>query len=100
MDINARIAKIVEGRTAELVALRRKLHEHPELAFEEHETAKAVAAFLSKVGIKFKSGVGKTGVVAVIEGSRPGPTIGIRADMDALPILEQTGLPFASKTPG
>ena len=100
MDINARIAKIVEGRTAELIALRRKLHEHPELAFEEHETAKAVAAFLSKVGIKFKSGVGKTGVVAVIEGSRPGPTIGIRADMDALPILEQTGLPFASKTPG
>jgi amidohydrolase len=100
MDINARITKIVEARTQELIALRRKLHEHPELAFEEHETAKAVAAFLSKVGIKFKSGVGKTGVVAVIEGSRPGPTIGIRADMDALPILEQTGLPFASKVPG
>ena len=52
MDINARIAKIVESRTAELVALRRKLHEHPELAFEEHETAKAVTAFLGKLGIK------------------------------------------------
>src|SRR5260221_7969125 len=100
MDINARIAKIVEGRTAELIALRRKVREHRELAFEEHETGKAVAAFRSNVGIKSKSGVGKTGVVAVIEGSRPGPTIGIRADMDALPILEQTGLPFASKTPG
>src|SRR5436190_8798461 len=100
MDINARIAKIAESRTQELIALRRKLHEHPELAFEEHETAKAVAAFLTKLGIKFRTGVGKTGIVAVIEGSKPGPTIGIRADMDALPIHEQTGLPFASKTPG
>src|SRR3989440_2099200 len=100
MDINARIAKIAESRTQELIALRRKLHEHPELAFEEHETAKAVGAFLTKLGIKFRAGVGKTGVVAVIEGAKPGPTIGIRADMDALPIHEQTGLPFASKTPG
>ena len=100
MDINARIAKIVESRTAELVALRRKLHEHPELAFEEHETAKAVTAFLGKLGIKFRSGVGKTGVVAVVEGAKPGKTVGIRADMDALPIHEQTGLPFASKLPG
>src|SRR4051812_28629553 len=100
MDINARITKIVEARTQELIALRRKLHEHPELAFEEHETAKAVGAFLTKLGIKFRGGVGKTGLVAVIEGAKPGPTIGIRADMDALPILEQTGLPFASKRPG
>jgi len=100
MDINARITKIVEARTQELIALRRKLHEHPELAFEEHETAKAVTGFLGRLGIKFRTGVGKTGVVAVIEGAKPGPTIGIRADMDALPIHEQTGLPFASKTPG
>src|SRR3989440_10401534 len=100
MDINARIAKIAESRTQELIALRRKLHEHPELAFEEHETAKAVTAFLSKLGVKFRSGVGKPGVVAVIEGTKPGPTIGIRADMDALPIHEETGLPFASKVPG
>src|SRR5436853_6724356 len=97
MDLNQRIATLVEKRTSELVALRRQLHQHPELAFEEHETAKAVAAFLSKLGIKFKSGIGKTGIVAVVEGARPGPTVGIRADMDALPIHEQTGLPFASK---
>src|SRR5438128_6393781 len=100
MDIDARIAKIVESRTAELVALRRKLHQHPELAFEEHETAKAVRAFLDRLGIRYRAGVGKTGVIAVIEGAKPGATVGIRADMDALPILEQTGLPFASKVPG
>ena len=100
MDIHARIAQIVETRTQELVALRRQLHQHPELAFEEHETAKTVAAFLSKLGIKFRSGIGKTGVVAVIDGAKPGRTVGIRADMDALPILEQTGLAFASKVPG
>jgi amidohydrolase len=100
MDINARIAKIVEARTKELIALRQQLHQHPELAFEEHETAKAVTGFLSKLGIKFRTGIGKTGVVAVIDGAKPGKTVGIRADMDALPILEQTGLPFASKVPG
>jgi amidohydrolase len=100
MDINARIARIADSRTQELVALRRQLHQHPELAFEEHETAKAVAGFLSRLGVKYKSGVGKTGIVALIEGAKPGPTIGIRADMDALPIHEETGLPFASKLPG
>src|SRR5262249_33490387 len=100
MDINGPIAAAADKRTRELVALRRELHQHPELAFEEHETAKAVAAFLSKLGIRCKSGVGRTGVVAVIEGARPGRTVGLRADMDALPILEQTGLPFASKVPG
>ena len=100
MDLQSRITTIVEKRTAELVSLRRKLHEHPELAFEEHETARAVGEYLSRQGIKFKSGIGKTGIVAVVEGAKPGPTLGIRADMDALPILEQTGLPFASKVQG
>ncbi len=100
MDINGRIAASTERWTPELVALRKTLHQHPELAFEEHETAKAVTTFLTKLGIPFRAGVGKTGVVAVLEGSAPGRTIGIRADMDALPILEETGLPFASKIAG
>ena len=100
MDINARIGQLVEARTKELVALRRQLHQHPELAFEEHETAKAVSGFLAKLGVKFRTGVGKTGVVALIDGAKPGNTVGIRADMDALPIVEQTGLPFASQVPG
>jgi amidohydrolase len=100
MDVGGRIARVVEARTHELVALRRRLHQHPELAFEEHETAKAVAAFLTKLGVQCRTAVGKTGIVALIEGAKPGRTVGIRADMDALPILEQTGLAFASQVPG
>ena len=100
MDIDRRIADIAARLTPELVALRKHLHQHPELAFEEHETAKAVAAFLRKAGIPFKAGVGKTGIVALLEGAGEGPTIGIRADMDALPIHEQTGLGFASQVAG
>jgi amidohydrolase len=100
MEINQRIAQLAEGLVPELVALRRRMHEHPELAFEEHETAKAVGEFLKKLRIPFRAGVGKTGIVAVLEGSAPGRTIGVRADMDCLPIHEATGLPFASKLPG
>jgi amidohydrolase len=100
MDINQRIGRIAARLTPELSELRKQLHQHPELAFEEHETAKAVSAFLSRLGVPFRTGIGKTGIVAVLEGSAPGRTIGIRADMDALPIHEQTGLPFASKIPG
>jgi amidohydrolase len=100
MEINQRLTRIADRLTPQLVALRKQLHQHPELAFEEHETAKAVAEFLKKLGIPFRSGVGKTGIVAVLEGSGPGRTIGIRADMDALPIHEQTGLAFASKISG
>jgi amidohydrolase len=100
MDANSRIAEIAARLAPELGALRQRLHQHPELAFEEHETAKAVTHFLKQLGLSVKTGVGKTGVVAVLEGARPGRTIGIRADMDALPIHEQTGLPFASKLPG
>jgi amidohydrolase len=100
MDANSRIAEIAARLAPELVGLRKRLHQHPELAFEEHETAKAVTHFLKQLGLSVKTGIGKTGVVAVLEGARPGRTIGIRADMDALPIHEQTGLPFASKLPG
>lgn len=100
MEINRRIAGVAERLTPELVALRKQLHQHPELAFEEHETSKAVSAFLTKLGIPFRAGIGKTGIVALLEGKAPGRTIGIRADMDALPIHEATGLPFASKIPG
>src|SRR5688572_3854091 len=100
MDLNRRIAAIAERITPQLVELRKQLHQHPELAFEEHETAKAVGSYLKKLGIPFRAGVGKTGIVALLEGSSPGRTIGIRADMDALPIHEETGLPFASKIAG
>jgi amidohydrolase len=100
METHQRLERIVEGLTPQLVGLRKQLHQHPELAFEEHETAKAVAAFLGNLKIPFRTGIGKTGVVATLEGARPGRTIGIRADMDALPIHEQTGLAFASRVQG
>jgi amidohydrolase len=100
MDTDQRIAAITERLTPRLAALRKQLHQHPELAFEEHETANAVAQFLKDLGIPFRAGVAKTGVVGVLEGSGPGRTIGLRADMDALPIHEQTGLAFASKRAG
>ena len=84
----------------ELIALRRTIHAHPELAFEEHETAKRVQAFLARLAIPCRTGIGGTGIVALLEGGKPGPTIAIRADMDALPMSEPASLPFASKIPG
>lgn len=83
----------------ELVRLRRTIHQNPELGFEVYQTAGLVAQTLADLGIEAQTGVGKTGVVAHL-GQGHGPAIGIRADMDALPILEQTGAEYASKIPG
>lgn len=96
MQVLDRIAAYAD----ELTAIRRDLHEHPELGFEEHRTAGIVAEKLRGWGIEVATGIGGTGVVGVVKGTRPGRTIGLRADMDALPIDEQTNLPYASKTPG
>lgn len=79
----------------ELMELYRDLHANPELSFEEHETAARLAARMRALGFDVTEGVGRTGVVAVMENGA-GPTVLIRADMDALPVVEQTGLPFAS----
>jgi len=84
----------------DIIAYRRDFHEHPELGMEEVRTSGIVADLLNQWGIEVHSGIGKTGVVGVLEGHAPGRTIGLRADMDALPIDEKTNLPFASKTPG
>ncbi|HXW00654.1 MAG TPA: M20 family metallopeptidase [Anaerolineae bacterium] len=83
----------------ELVRLRRTIHQNPELGFDLYETAGLVARTLADLGIEAQTGVGKTGVVAHL-GRGDGPALGIRADMDALPILEQTGVAYASKIPG
>ncbi len=84
----------------QLVALRRDIHAHPELAFEETRTAGLVAAELARLGIPHRTGIGRTGILGLIEGGMPGPTLAIRADMDALPIQEETGLSYASTVPG
>lgn len=85
----------------ELVAIRRDIHAHPEMGLEEHRTAALVADTLKAWGIEHVTGVGQTGVVATIKGTKPGNrSVGLRADMDALAIVEQTGLPYASKNAG
>ena len=99
-DLQSAIADAVRDIEPGLVAIRRDLHAHPELAFEEVRTAGVVAAELARLGIPHRTGMGRTGVVGTIGGARPGPTLVIRADMDALPILERTGLPFASQAEG
>jgi hippurate hydrolase len=85
----------------ELVAIRRDLHAHPEIGFEEERTSRIVAERLASWGIEVHRGIGKTGVVGVLRsGGDNARRIGLRADMDALPIQETTGLPYASQNPG
>ncbi len=84
----------------DLTALRRDFHRHPEIGFAEHRTSARVAELLESWGITVTRGLGGTGVVGVLEGNRPGRSIGLRADMDALPMEEMTNLPYASQTPG
>lgn len=85
----------------ELVAIRHDIHSHPELGLKEVRTSKLVADKLIEWGIETETGLAGTGVVGIIKGNRPGQrTIGLRADLDALPILEDTGVPYASKNEG
>ena len=99
-DPETRIREATEAVAPRLIEIRRDIHTHPELAFQETRTAGIVAAELSRLGLTPRTGVGRTGVVAEIKGGRPGPTLAIRADMDALPIHEETALPFASEIAG
>ena len=85
---------------AEVVAVRRDLHQHPELGFEEERTAALVAQTLRALGLEVHTGIGRTGVVGVLHGARPGKTIMLRADMDALPIEEENAVPYRSATSG
>lgn len=80
--------------------LRRDFHEHPELGFEEVRTAGIVAKELQELGLEVSTGIAETGVVALIEGARPGPVVLLRFDMDALPIDEETGAEYSSQNPG
>ncbi|NCC34730.1 MAG: M20/M25/M40 family metallo-hydrolase, partial [Chloroflexia bacterium] len=85
----------------ELVALRRDLHMHPELGFQEVRTANIVAAKLDALGYEVQTGVGQTGVVGILQGDLPGErTVLLRFDMDALPIHEANDVPYRSQTPG
>ena len=83
-----------------MVEQRRDFHRHPELGFQETRTSGIVADTLQQLGLEVQRGVGQTGVVALLEGAKPGPTIMVRFDMDALPIQEENLLDYASQTPG
>ncbi|MFZ2098966.1 MAG: M20 aminoacylase family protein [Oricola sp.] len=93
------VAEEIKAMEPRLVECRHDLHIHPETAFEEHRTAAFVARELRAAGLEVHEGIGRTGVVAILRNG-DGPTVGLRADMDALDIEETTGLPYASKTPG
>ena len=91
---------IRESFGEKIVALRRDIHREPELGFDTEKTAQKVVAALDGLPLEIQTGVAGNGVVATLEGEGEGPTVGLRADMDALPIHEETGLPFASETDG
>ncbi len=92
-----KINTAVQEIESKCIAWRRDIHQNPELGNNEFRTAKLVADHLRSLGFEVKGGVGKTGVVGVLKGAKPGPCIGLRADMDGLPIVERVDLPFASK---
>ncbi len=96
----ADIQTAVEAVNDQVIAWRRDIHQNPELGNNEHRTAALVADHLRSLGLEVRTEVGVTGVVAVLRGGRPGPVVALRADMDALPVLEDTGLPFASTATG
>ncbi|MEM1094246.1 MAG: M20 family metallopeptidase [Bacteroidota bacterium] len=89
-----------EALFSQIIDIRRTLHKHPELAFEEYETAALVKATLEPLDLHIETGIAKTGVVATLVGDQPGPTRLLRADMDALPILEANTFDYASQVPG
>src|SRR5262249_35491051 len=96
-NYHAAIDAAADKLEPQTIAWRRDFHEHPELSNRETRTAKIIADHLRSLGIEVQEGVGKTGVVGILRGGLPGPVIGLRADMDALPIVERTSVPFASK---
>lgn len=96
----AEVEAAVQAGAPQVVAWRRDLHANPELGFAETRTAGVVAEHLRSLGLEVRTGVGRTGVVGILRGARPGRTVALRADMDALPVLEATGLPFASTATG
>ena len=96
IDLIAKINTAADKIESKCISWRRDLHEHPELGNSEFRTAKIIADHLRSLGLEVKENVGKTGVVGILIGAKPGPCIGLRADMDGLPVVERVDLPFAS----
>lgn len=104
MDVARKLDGLVDEISAnfgeKMVSLRRDIHREPELGFDTEKTAEKILAALDGLPLEIETGVARNGIVATLKGSKDGPTIGLRADMDALPIHEETGLGFASGTDG
>jgi Metal-dependent amidase/aminoacylase/carboxypeptidase len=97
------IQRIVESSMAverEVISIRREIHRHPELSYQEKRTSELVSSKLRSLGLEVRTGVGGTGVVGLLRGKGEGKVVGLRADMDALPVSEMTDLPFKSEVPG
>lgn len=97
-SLRSQIDNIADQIEPKVIAWRRDIHQHPELGNREYRTGKLVAEHLRQLGLEVRYPVAHTGVVGVLKGGLPGPVVALRADMDALPITEQTNLPFASKS--
>ena len=96
-DLKRDLDKELDPLMDKVINWRHDIHQNPELSNREYRTSKKVENHLRSLGIKVETKIAYTGVVGLIEGSLPGPTIALRADMDALPVIEKTGLPYASK---
>ena len=95
-DLKNEISAIEE----EVISLRRDFHQHPELGLKETRTSRIVADYLEKSGLAVTTGVGQTGVVGLLQGAKPGKTLLMRADMDALPLQEKNQAPYRSENDG
>ncbi|MEX0298089.1 MAG: amidohydrolase [Kordiimonas sp.] len=95
-DFQTDINKHSDAVESEVIELRHHFHQNPELSNREFETSKKIAEFLTELGLEVQTGVAHTGVVAVLKGGKPGPVVALRSDIDALPVTETTGLPYAS----
>ena len=95
-SVERRIDAAVKANATDIIALRHHIHQNPELGNREFETAKLIAAHLESLGFEVTTGIAHTGVVGILKGGRPGPVIAVRADIDALPVVEETNFDFKS----
>jgi len=101
VNVKSKLMNMLEARKGEIVQIRRHLHENPELSFKEEKTAQYIIDFYKGKGVSIQTNVGNgLGIIVTIEGGKPGKTIGLRADFDALPITEEAEVPFRSKNEG
>ena len=97
MELYNKIDAVALEIENKVIAIRQDIHQHPELAYQEVRTSKLIARHLESLGIEVETGVGRTGVVGVLRGGKEGPVVALRADMDAVPVVEEVDVPYASK---